>query len=114
MLIFLISIETDEHMILEYKILKSNTLCSDKAGYQGITTITECKLAAMKLGKSGETVDLVPVALTLLGIPTGCFFDTSLKRIYFNPAENGVAYIHAAPICGKQGKEMYFKMYNIT
>ena len=99
----------DEHTILEYTTRKYNTQCSDKAGYQTIKTITECKSAAIALGKPG-TVDLVPIEFTIIGIPPGCFFDTRERRTYFNPAEYGRAAPQAAPICGKQGKEKYLAM----
>ena len=64
-------IEIDENTILEYKTLKVNTLCSDKAGYQRIKTITECKSAAMALGKPGKTVDLIPIEIAFLTV-SGC------------------------------------------
>ena len=97
-------------MILEFRTLSVNTLCSDNAGYQTIKSITECKSAVMTLGIPGKTVDLVPIEYTIIGMPPGCFYDTRERRTYFNPAEYGKAAPQAAPICGKQGKEKYLAM----
>ena len=105
----MIFIIIDEHTILEYRTLNVNTQCSDKAGYQTIKTITECKSAVIALGKS-VTVDLLPIEYTIIGMPPGCIFDTRERRTYFNPAEYGKAAPQAAPICGKQGKEKYLAM----
>ena len=109
-LIFMPFIEIDEQTILEYKTLKTNTLCSEEAGYQRIKTIPECKSAALALGNPSKIINLVPIELSTLG-PTGCLFDTREQRMYFNPfnlnGENGVASSIATPICGKQGKEKH-------
>ena len=111
-LIFFHFIEIDEHTILEYKNLKTTTLCSEKAGYLRIKTLAECKSAALWLGKPSKIINLVPIELSTLG-PTGCIFDTREQRMYFNPfnlnGENGVPNSISTPICGKQGKEKYLE-----
>ena len=104
----MIFIEIDEQIILEYKTLELNTLCSDKAGYQRIKTITECKSAAMELGKPGR-VDFIPIEIAFLTVP-GCYFDTRERRVYFNPTDTGRPAITSSPICGKMGKKKYLEM----
>ena len=107
-MILSIFIKIDEHTVLEYKTLKANTLCSEKAGYQRIKTITECKSAATALRHPIKTIDLIPIEISTLG-PTGCLVDTREGRMYFNPynfnGENGIPSLWATPICGKQGKK---------
>ena len=102
-------IDIDENTILEFKYLsKGNTLCSDKAGYQRIKTTTECKYAAVVLGKPRK-VSLMPKELSMYAAP-GCFFDKGENTLWFNPVEKGPAAATSKPICERQGNKNYHEM----